>query len=69
MKRKEIKELKQKTLLELKVLLAETQMALTKLRMELATAKNKNVRGLAGKRDDIARIKTTIEEKKEAGRK
>ncbi|MFZ5365684.1 MAG: 50S ribosomal protein L29 [Patescibacteria group bacterium] len=64
MKRKDIKELSGKTQEELKKLLEETQISLVKLKMDLKTAKTKNVRAVSRKRDEIAQILTKISEKK-----
>jgi len=63
MKRKEVKELKDKNLMELGKLLDETRNKLVKLRMEKRNEKMKNIRALARTRDDIAKILTTIKEK------
>ena len=63
MKRKDIKELKQKTLAELKKLANETEQEQVRLKMETKTGKNKNTRAVARKRDDLARILTAIVEK------
>lgn len=63
MKRKDIQELRSKTKGELAKLLTEGRVSLVKLRMELKTAKVKNVRLSARKQDDIARILTIMEEK------
>lgn len=63
MKRKDLKELKQKTLAELKKLAVETEQEQVRLKMEIKTGKNKNTRAMARKRDDLARILTIIVEK------
>lgn len=64
MKRKDIKEIRAKTQKELENLLEEAKVSLVKLKMDLKTAKTKNVHALARKRDEIAQILTIIEEKK-----
>lgn len=63
MKKKEIRELREKTLAELGKMLKEKQSGLVKLRMEIATQKIKNIRVLARTRDDLARIMTVINQK------
>lgn len=63
MKRKEVRELKDKNLMELGKLLDETRNKLIKLRMEKRNEKMKNVRAIARTRDDIAKILTAIKEK------
>lgn len=65
MKKKDLKELRSKTQEELVTILKETKVALVRLRMELATAKIKNVRIVSRKKDGIAKILTIIGEKKE----
>lgn len=64
MKRKDLKELHTKTQEELKKLLEEARISLVRLRMDLKTAKTKNVRAVSRKKDEIAQILTIIEEKK-----
>lgn len=64
MKRKEITELKQKNLKELRALLEEMTSKLIKLQMEGKTGKSKNVRAVSRTRDDLARIMTVIRGKK-----
>lgn len=63
MKRKQIDELHQKEVGELKKLLSQAQSELVKLRMDLATKKIKDVHVVAKKGDEIARIKTILKEK------
>ncbi|MDO8551589.1 MAG: 50S ribosomal protein L29 [bacterium] len=65
MKKKEIKELKTKSQLELTKMLGEYRSKLTKLRLEVGTEKIKNIRLVARTRDDIARLMTIIKEKGE----
>lgn len=64
MKRKDLKELHSKTREELKKLLEEVRISLVRLRMDLKTAKTKNVRAVSRKKDEIAQILTIIGEKK-----
>ncbi len=64
MKKKEKIELGQKSLAELGKLLVEAKDKLVRFRMETHTQKMKNVRAVARLRDDIARLLTTIGQKK-----
>lgn len=63
MKRKEINDLKGKTADELKKLVNETRILIVKSRMEIKTAKLKNVRIVKNKRADLARMLTFIKQK------
>ena len=63
MKKKDLQELHTADIKELEVLLQKRQQELMILKMELHSGKNKNWRGLAAKRDDIARIKTIAKQK------
>lgn len=64
MKTKDIKDLHEKTIKELKSELGKAQDELVKLRMEQATRKLKDTHQALKKRHDIARIKTIIRERK-----
>lgn len=63
MKAKDIKNLHEKTIKELKRLLSKAQNELVKLRMDQAGRKLKDTHQVLKKRHDIARIKTIIREK------
>jgi len=63
MKRKEINELKSKSVDELKKMVNEARIFIVKSRMEIKTAKLKNVRIVKNKRADLARMLTFINEK------
>lgn len=63
MKGKHRKEIKGKTIDELKTLLKESKDALFSLHMERVQAKLKNTKSLHTKRKDIARIATYLREK------
>lgn len=63
MKKKEVKELHQKTLDQLQKLLRETSVKLAKARLELRAAKLDDVNLPEKLADDIARIKTIMKEK------
>lgn len=60
MKRKEINELKSKSVDELKKMVNEARIFIVKSRMEIKTAKLKNVRIVNNKRADLARMLTFI---------
>jgi len=63
MKKKELADLKKKSILELEALLSEKKAELIKLKLELSLKKIKNVHAIMLKRKDIAMIKTLIREK------
>lgn len=63
MKRGEIKQLRGKSLEELRKMLMETKEELGKLRMEKSSQKLKKIHALKIKRKDIARMLTIIREK------
>lgn len=63
MTKKQINPLREKTVPELKVLLKEVRNDLTKLRLESAPKKVKNVHQIFWQRKKIARILTLIREK------
>lgn len=65
MKKKEIVELRQKTLGELEKLYGEKRQELIKLELEGSLLKLKNTASLKTLRKDIARMLTFIHEKKE----
>lgn len=65
MKGKDIKELQQKIIPELKKLLKEKQSDLLKLKMDIESKKTKNVRAFAQARHDLARIMTFLRQKQE----
>lgn len=65
MKNKDIKELQQKTMPELKKLLKEKQAGLLKLKMDVASRKIKNVRAVIQGRHDVARIMTFLQQNQE----
>ena len=60
MPKNELKDFKSKTVPELKALLAEAQKGLSKIRLETATKKIKNVRLLFFQKKKIARLLTLI---------
>lgn len=64
MKRKEIKELVLKEITELVSMVKDIQKEIIRLKMEVTMGKTKNVHVVSRKRDDIARIKTIIAQKK-----
>jgi len=64
MKKRELIDLKKKSILELEVLLSEKKTELIKTKLELSLKKVKNVHALKFKRKEIAVIKTLIREKK-----
>lgn len=66
MKAKEFKELKSKDIVELTRQVLQLRQELTKLKMDLAAGKVKNIAGVGKYRRDIAQILTIIREKKEA---
>ena len=63
MKKKETQDLRNKNIEELKVLLKEARNELTKIRLELAAKKLKNVRQLFFQRKRIALLLTLIRQK------
>jgi len=63
MKKKELKELHQKSQQELQNLMRKAQEELTKLKMDKQAGRLKNVRLPDTKRHDLARIKTILKEK------
>jgi len=63
MKVNEIKELRTKTIPELLALVKETKDALFTIKMDIMQSKEKNVKQVGMKKDDIARILTIINEK------
>ena len=63
MKKKELKELHQKSQQELQNLMKKAQEELVKLKMDRKAGRLKNVRLPENKRHDLARIKTILEEK------
>jgi ribosomal protein L29 len=65
MKKKDLNELKTKTLVELKKMCKEARIALVKARMEINTGKIKNVSIMGKKRDEIAKMLTIMAEKQE----
>jgi len=67
MKRKDIKDLRAKSVKELKATLVDLQMKLAVARMEKKAGKLANVSSVATLADDIARIKTTLLEKELVG--
>lgn len=67
MKRKEINDLKGKSLEELKKLVEETRTFIVKSKMEIKTAKLKNVKIIKNKRADLARMLTFIRQKEAKG--
>ena len=60
MKKKQLKEIKNKTVEELEKLVTETKTQLTKLKFEILSAKNKNKRLGKSLRKEIAQILTII---------
>lgn len=64
MKKKQLKENKNKTAEELGKLVIELKSQLEKLMMEILAGKNKNLRALRSLRKDIAQILTIINQKK-----
>lgn len=63
MKKKDIQDLKTKSLPELKKILAKALLELARLKFTAEDKKGKNVHLYLNKRRDIARIKTIISEK------
>lgn len=63
MKRKEIKDLHHKTLVELKALVTKAADELAKLKIDQKAGKLKNVHLIKQKSHDLARIKTVAKEK------
>lgn len=66
MKAKEFKESKAKDIAELTRQVLQLRQELTKLKMDLAAGKVKNISGVGKYRRDIAQVLTIIREKKEA---
>ena len=63
MKKKELKELHQKSQQDLQSLMKKAQEELVKLKMDRKAGRLKNVRLPENKRRDLARIKTILKEK------
>ncbi len=63
MKKKDFNQLKEKTIEELKVLLAKAKLEALKIKMEQTRGKVKNVHTYLMKRKEIAKITTLINEK------
>jgi ribosomal protein L29 len=63
MKRREIQKLHQLSLKELKEMLSQVEKGLIDLKMGSGREKAKDIRAMAKKRDDLARIKTILKEK------
>jgi ribosomal protein L29 len=63
MKRREIQKLHQLSLKELKEMLFQVEKELVDLKMTSGREKAKDIRAMAKKRDDLARIKTILREK------
>lgn len=63
MKRREIQKLHQLSLKELKEMLFQVEKELIDLKMNSGREKVKDIRAMAKKRDDLARIKTILKEK------
>ena len=63
MKRREIQKLHQLSLKELKEMLFQVEKELIDLKMTSGREKVKDIRAMAKKRDDLARIKTILKEK------
>lgn len=63
MKKKELKELHQKSQQDLQSLMKKTQEEMVKLKMDRKAGRLKNVRLPENKRHDLARIKTILKEK------
>jgi len=63
MKKKELKELHQKSQKDLQSLMKKAQEDLVKLKMDRKAGRLKNVRLPENKRHDLARIKTILKEK------
>ncbi|GDX62361.1 hypothetical protein LBMAG33_6710 [Candidatus Levyibacteriota bacterium] len=63
MKTKEKKDLKEKSITELKQLLLDAKEILFTMRLDKVQYKTKNMRGVFNKRKDIAKIMTQIREK------
>lgn len=69
MKKKDVQELRNKSIKELRELMRKIQEELVKLRTELGAGKLKNVHQVKLKRRDLARIKTILREKELGGQK
>ena len=63
MKKKELEELRTKTIEELKKLIRKTQEELVRLKIEKKAGKLKDVHQPRKKSDDLARLKTILKEK------
>lgn len=63
MRKRELKELKNKTIKELKELIEKMEEELAKLKVEKEGGKLRNISQLREKRRDLARIKTILREK------
>lgn len=64
MKKKQLKEIKNKTAQDLEKLVAETKTQLIKLKLEVLSGKNKNKRLGRSLRKEIAQLLTIINQKK-----
>jgi ribosomal protein L29 len=64
MQKKAIQDLRSKTITELKKMAMEVKMEIVRAKMEIKTAKIKNVKTVRNKRNNLARILTIINEKK-----
>lgn len=64
MKKKQLKEIKNKTAQDLEKLVMETKIQLNKLKIEALSGKNKNKRMGRNLRKDIAQILTIINQKR-----
>ena len=69
MKKKQLKEIKNKTVEELEKLVMETETQLSKLKLEALNGKNKNKRLGKSLRKEIAQVKTIISARKNDDRK
>lgn len=63
MRKKDLAQLRKKTLEELSVLVSQKGTQVAKLRQEILVGKTKNVHAAAGLRRELAQIKTIIREK------
>jgi ribosomal protein L29 len=63
MKKKDLKDLHQKSQQDLQGLMKKAQEELVKLKMDRKAGRLKNIRLPEGKRHDLARIKTVLREK------
>lgn len=63
MKKKDLKELKTRTVEELKKALIDIRVEIIKLQIELSRGTNKNLNSARNKKKDLARILTIMKEK------